>query len=199
MNYFPRAILIALLLLSCTRDREQPEPQINVSKSPFEVLKKHLAENPNDADAWYRLADMYESSQMYNEVVAALTKVISLKPDRRYAYVRLGNAYNRLGKHQDAIKTFLAGANYPPPDPVLYNNLAVSYGMVGKTRDEISALNKAIALRPHYAAARFNLGITLLKTGQRQAALDQYNQLSTFDAGAAASLKKEIDSAGKQK
>jgi len=136
---------------------------------------------------------MYESSQMYSEEAAALKTIITLKPDKRYAYVRLGNTYNRLGRYQKAVDTFLAGAKYPPQDPVLYNNLAASYGMLGKTDREIAALKKAIVLRPHYATARYNLGVVYLKNGRREEALKQYNELNKFDEGTAQALKKEID------
>ncbi len=58
-------------------------------------------------------------------------------------------------------------------------------------------LKKAIALRPHYSTARYNLGFALLKKGKRAQALNQYHELDKFDAGVAAALKKEIDETGK--
>ena len=184
--------LTALLLVSCTSEKEQPARQA-AQISPFEQVREQTVKDPKDVDAWSRLADMYESSQMYSEEAAALKTIITLKPDKRYAYVRLGNTYNRLGRYQEAIDAFLAGAKYPPQDPVLYNNLAASYGMLGKTDREIAALKKAIVLRPHYATARYNLGVVYLKNGRREEALKQYNELNKFDEGTAQALKKEID------
>jgi tetratricopeptide (TPR) repeat protein len=190
--------LTALLLVSCTSEKEQrPAQQAAPQKSQFEQVREQTVKDPKDVDAWSRLADMYESSQMYNEEAAALKTIITLKPAKRYAYVRLGNTYNRLGRYQEAIDTFLAGAKYPPPDPVLYNNLAASYGMVGKTNAQISALEKAISLRPRYATAHYNLGVVYLKKGRRDEALKQYNELNKFDEGTAKTLKKEIDAARK--
>jgi tetratricopeptide (TPR) repeat protein len=171
--------LTALLLVSCTSEKEQqPAQQVASEKSQFEQVREQTVKDPKDVDAWSRLADMYESSQMYNEEAAVLKTIITLKPDKRYAYVRLGNTYNRLGRYQEAINIFLAGTKYPPPDPVLYNNLATSYGMLGKTNQEIAALKKALALRPRYATARYNLGVVDLKKGHREEALKQYNELN---------------------
>lgn len=190
--------LTALLLVSCTGKKEQPAPpQAAPEKSPFEQVREQTVKDPKDVDAWSRLADMYESSQMYSEEAAVLKTIITLKPDKRYAYVRLGNTYNRLGRYQEAIDAFLAGAKYPPADPVLYNNLATSYGMLGKTNQEISALKKALDLRPRYATARYNLGVVYLKNGRREEALKQYNELNKFDEGTAQALKKEIDTTRK--
>ena len=193
MKTFILCALSTLILFSCTSEKEQPAQQVAPEKSQFEQVREQTVKNPKDVDAWSRLADMYESSQMYNEEAAALKTIITLKPDKRYAYVRLGNTYNRLGRYQEAVDTFLAGAKYPPQDPVLYNNLATSYGMLGKTNQEISALKKAIALRPRYATARYNLGVVLLREGRRDEALIQYHELTKFDEGTASSLKKEID------
>jgi tetratricopeptide (TPR) repeat protein len=185
--------LTALLLVSCTGEKEQPAQQVAAEKSPFEQVREQTSRNPKDVEAWSRLADMYESTQMYKEEAAVLKTIITLKPDKRYAYVRLGNTYNRLGRYREAIDIFLSGAKYPPPDPVLFNNLATSYGMLGKTSQEVSALKKALVLRPHYATARYNLGVALLREGRRNEALVQYNELLKFDEGTASSLKKEID------
>ncbi len=185
--------LTALLLVSCTGEKEQPAQQAAPEKSPFELVREQTVKDPKDVDAWSRLADMYESSRMYSEEAAALKTIITLKPDKRYAYVRLGNTYNRLGRYQEAIDAFLAGAKYPPQDPVLFNNLATSYGMLGKTDKEIAALKKAVSLRPRYATARYNLGVVYLKNGRREEALKQYHELNKFDEGTASALKKEID------
>jgi tetratricopeptide (TPR) repeat protein len=91
------------------------------------------------------------------------------------------------------VTSFRTALKYFPKDPVLYNNLAVSYGKLGKTDDEIAFLEKAISLRPHYATARHNLGIAMLRMGKRGEALKQYDELSKFDTVVAASLKEEID------
>ena len=197
MKTFILCALSTLILFSCTSKKEQPAQPVTSEKSKFEQVREQTVKDPKDVDAWSRLADMYESSQMYNEEAAALKTIITLKPGKRYAYVRLWNTYNRLGRYQEAVDTFLVGAKYPPPDPVLYNNLATSYGMLGKTNQEISALKKAIALRPRYATARYNLGVVYLKKGNREEALKQYYELNKIDEGTAKALKKEIDATRK--
>lgn len=191
--------LLFFSILSCSRDEGSQRPSALVSneKSLFQEVKEQTVKNPNDAEAWYHLAYVYERSQMYREEIDALKKVIAIKPDRGDAYIKLGSAYNRLGQYPDAVKSFNLALKYLPKNPLIYNNLAVSYGMIGKTNDEISSLEKAIALRPSYATARYNLGVVLLKKGRRAEALKQYNELKKFDEGTALALKKEIDTKGK--
>lgn len=186
-------VTASLLLISCSGGNDQPAQPVLTGKSLFEEVKEQTVRNPNDAEAWYHLADLYERAEMYREEVDALNKVVSLKPDRGYAYVKLGGAYSRLERHQEAIRSYKTAIKYSPQNPLLYNNLAVAYGKVGKTDEEIRALEKAISLRPRYATARYNLGVTLLRRGDREGALKQYREIEKFDAGIAAALKKEID------
>jgi tetratricopeptide (TPR) repeat protein len=192
-------LLIAVLLgAACSKDNERPPVQVAPQKNPIQVLREQVAKNPSDVDAWFHLADLYGRSRMYPEQIEALNKVVALKPkETGYAYEQLGTAYNRIGKYREAVTAFLKASRHTPKNPVIYNNLAASYGMIGKTNEQIAALKKAIALRPHYATARYNLGIVLLKKGRRAEALRQYRALNEFDVGTAQLLKKEIDASRK--
>lgn len=187
-------VLFSLLWISCSGEKQEAPPPVSSEKNLFEEVKERTVQNPKDAEAWYHLADLYERSEMYREEVDALNKVIAIDPRRGYAYVKLGNACNRLAQYQEAIKNFKTAIEYFPRNPVLYNNLAISYGKINKPDEEIAALEKAITLRPRYATARYNLGIALLKRGNRDGALKQYNEINKFDGGTAAALKKVIDS-----
>lgn len=198
MKPFLFILAISLVMLSCGSEKEKTAPPpISEEKTLFEEVKAQTAKNPNDAEAWYHLADLYERAEQYREEADALNKVIALKPDRGYVYVKLGTACSRLGRYQDAIKNYLKAKTFFPKNALLYNNLAVAYGKTGRADEEIAALKQAISLRPHYATARFNLGVVYLKKGRRGDALKQYEELKKFDEGAAASLKKEIDAARK--
>jgi tetratricopeptide (TPR) repeat protein len=84
---------------------------------------------------------------------------------------------------------------YIPKYPVLYNNMGVAYGKLGRFNEEISTLKKAIRLRPTYASARYNLGVTYLKTKNRKDAMKEYEALKVFDEGTAEALMKEIKAA----
>ena len=197
MKPFFIVFVTSFLLLACPGEKEKTAEPVNTEKSLFEELKGLTVKNPNDAEAWYHLADLYERSGMYREEVDALKHVIAIDPDRGYAYMKLGSAYNRLGEYQNAVKQYSAAKKYLPKDPMLYNNLAVAYGKVGKTDDEIANLEKAISIRPHYATARYNLGIAFLRKGNRELALRQYHELTKLDEATAQSLKKEIGAKGK--
>ena len=187
----------ALFLPSCSKNQEKTPPPQENEKSVFEELREKTQKNPNDADSWFYLADLYERSEMYREEAAALNKVIALKPSDGYLYIKLGTAYNRLGDYKEAIRNFTIAKKYFPKNAVLFNNMAVAYGKSGNLDEEIATLKHAISLRPHYSTARYNLGVTYLKKGKRELALEQYRELLQFDEGVAQALKQEIDGEGK--
>jgi len=198
MKPFILIIAACILLASCNRESEQQSGGVSLERNIFQEVKEQTVRNPNDAEAWYHLADLYENARMYHEEIDTLKKVIALTPQKGYVYVKQGIAYNRIGQYADAIKSFSVAKQYFPNDPVLYNNQAISYGMLGKIPEEIRELEHAIALRPNYATARYNLGKVMLKQGNRDGALKQYHALDKFDTSMAATLKKEIDAKGKK-
>jgi tetratricopeptide (TPR) repeat protein len=165
------------------------------ARTPVAVRMELLVERAEGSQGRNRfhIADLYERAQQYPQELDALQKVIAAKPDMGFAYFKMANTYNRLSKREEAIKTFLEAKKHLPNSPALYNNLGWTYGQVGKTKDQIVALRQAIALRPRYAAARLNLGLVLLRQGDRKGAEEQHAALLTFDEGAANDLKKELE------
>jgi superkiller protein 3 len=184
------------LLGACSEKAEPPRPAAPPSDQ-MSVLQDAVQKNPQDADSWMHIADLYERGKAWQPEVAALLKVIALEPGRDFAHLKLGNAYNRLGRYQDAVASFLEAKKTRLKDPVLFNNLAFAYGKLGKRAEQIAALRQAVSLRPRYATARMNLGVALLKQGDRKGAEEQLAALREFDESAAASLKQELDGGAK--
>lgn len=190
---------ILALTVSCKKEehqRQETSPKaINPysTESVFDEVKRKLEKNPNDLDALFHIADLYERDSQYEDAVAAYKKIIRLKPDSGYVYFKMGTDYNRLQKFDEAVNAFKTSIKYMPKNPVAYNNLGVAYGKLGKTGEEIASLKKAIQLRPSYTTARFNLGMTYLRAGNRKGASQEYEALKKFDQGAAESLMKEIE------
>ncbi len=191
--YMIISLLIMGLYSGCSNDKTGTQAPVPREKSEVEILREKTRDNPRDAAAWFHLADLYERADMFREEVDALKKVVAIKPEHGYASLKLGNAYNRLGLYREAVGSFSNAGKYLPKDPVLYNNAAFAYGKLGEIDNQIASLKNAVSLRPRYATARFNLGVSFLKKGLKGDALKQYQELKKFDEGVAESLKKEID------
>jgi tetratricopeptide (TPR) repeat protein len=183
-------------LVSCKKKQEQPS--VNPAQNPYSnesiffQVKQELAKNPNDPDALYHLADLYDRNSQYAEAIETYKKVVKLKPDMGYAYFKIGTAYDRLNQPDKAVSSLKEAAKHMPGYAVIYNNMGVAYGRMGKLNEEVAALKKAIQLRPHYTSARFNLGVTYLKMKDKKAAMKEYEELQKFDEGAADALLQRI-------
>ncbi len=189
-------VLSLPLLVSCKKKEEQPS--VNPAQNPYSnesiffQVKRELARNPNDPDALYHLADLYDRNSQYPEAIETYRKVVKLKPDMGYAYFKMGTAYDRLNQPEKAVSALREAAKHMPTYAVIYNNMGVAYGHLGKLKEEAASLKEAIKLRPRYSAARFNLGITYVKMGNRKAAMKEYEELQKFDEGAADALLQRI-------
>ena len=194
-------ILMAALLFSPVACKKEKPPSERIpaqaynpytAESVFDEVKQKLQKNPDDVDALFHLADLYERNGQYAEAIETYKHLTKVKPNSGYAYFKMGTAYDRLNKPAEAIEAFKKSVQYMPKHAVAYNNMGVAYGKLNKYQDEITALKKAIQLRPSYSTARFNLGVTYLKIGNKKAAQQEYESLMRFDEGTAESLMKEI-------
>jgi tetratricopeptide (TPR) repeat protein len=64
--------------------------------------------------------------------------------------------------------------------------------LLGNPDQEIDAYKKAIRIDPDFASAHYNLGMALLKTGDKAAALDEYKILKDIDKQSADQLFNHI-------
>jgi len=192
-------MLLFSLIFACSRGEQPQEKKAAVrttnpysNESVFDEVQRKLKENPNDVDALFHLADLYERNAQYKEAIETYTKALKFKPEAGYIYFKMGTAYDRINQPAEAVKAFQSALKYMPSYAVAYNNMGVAYGKLNKPDEEITALNKAIKIRPKYASARYNLGMTYMKIGNRKEALRQYEALKNFDEGTAEALMKEI-------
>jgi tetratricopeptide (TPR) repeat protein len=162
------------------------------TEAVFSDMSRRLQKNPDDVDALFHLADLYERNGQYAEAIETYTHLTKVKPGAGYAYFKMGIAYDLLNQPAKAIQAFRKSIQHMPNYAVAYNNMGVAYGKLNKYQDEIEALKKAIQLRPSYSSARYNLGVTHLKVGNSKAALQEYESLKKFDEGTAEALMKEI-------
>ncbi len=194
-------ILLFSLFSACSKGDQPSEkssgPAVNPysGDSVFNEVQRKLQENPNDADALYHLADLYDRDAQYKEAIETYKKVLKLKPDSGYVYFKIGTAYSRLNQPSEAVTALQSAVKYMPDYAVAYNNLGIAYGKLNKPDDEIRELKKALKIRPRYTSARYNLGMTYLRIGNKKAALAEYEALKEFDEGAAETLMKEIGKA----
>jgi len=191
-----------LLIAGCSKKNDKAESEVESEQAVneyahanvFEQVYRQVQDNPEDIDALYHLADLYDRRGSYQQAVDTFKKVIELDPDKKkYAYFKMGTAYSRMNQPEKAVEVLNEAAIRLPRNPVVMNNLGIAYGKLGRLDDEITSFLKALEIRPRYAAARFNLALTYLKKGDEKKARAQYEALKEFDVTMAEKLLKRIE------
>ena len=71
-------------------------------------------------------------------------------------------------------------------------NLGVVYRRLGRYQEAVEAFKQAIRLKPDYANAHYNLGVTYFLLGDTSSALQEYNILKDLGKESANQLFKLI-------
>ncbi len=147
-------------------------------KDAVEAYRQATKLDPSNADALYALGISLGKLNRQEEEILAYKRAIVQKPDHTGALERLGLAYFKQKRFNDAIQIFDLLKNYKQ-DALIYNYLGESYLEVGKMNEAINAFNSALSLNPSLDRARYGLGRTYLKIGDRDAAYLQYEILKS--------------------
>ncbi len=128
-----------------------------------EILHKDLADNPEDAGAWYYLAGAQRLQEKLDDAIVSYTNSIKYLPEYGDAYLRRGIVWFKKGDYLVAALDFefASSLNYNDPRPEMWRGLALS--MVGQPRLAISAHSQAIKFDALYVPARVNRGLAYLE------------------------------------
>ncbi|SVE18205.1 uncharacterized protein METZ01_LOCUS471059, partial [marine metagenome] len=80
------------------------------------------------------------------------------------------------GKMEEAIITIKALNEDFPNVPLLFNILGACYKTLGQLEASIKMFERAVAIKPDYAEAHFNLAVILRELGQLDAAVKSYEK-----------------------
>lgn len=167
----------------------------------IDLAKKALADNPNDAQAYFQLGISYSNLDSVALAYDNFTKALKLNP--KLEKDARNNIQHNFAKHyklgQGAFKRndFLSSAEEfematfaDPEQAVAYYNLGVSYSRLGRDDKEyytkaIAALDKVLELsnpnESHYINALEVTGKALVETGREEEALEKFNRLVEED------------------
>jgi tetratricopeptide (TPR) repeat protein len=133
------------------------------------ALKKAAAVAPQDAAIHVDLAGVLVELRRYKEAEAAAAKALALDPDRVEAHLHLGAALQGQDRLEDAAGQFLTASESAPDRPEVHVALAGALTELGLVEEAMQACDKALAIDPGLAAARYRRGRLLLATGAHAA------------------------------
>ncbi len=142
------------------------------------LYSRALADNPQDVEALNNRGVMFLHLGDAQAAVDCLQRAAQASPQDPAVQGNLGNALLALGDGSGALAALRRAVVLAPDDARGPYNLAHAVAAVdgdaavGEVR---TLLEQALALDPDHVPARVNLANLLLRGGQMQAALDQYN------------------------
>jgi tetratricopeptide (TPR) repeat protein len=143
---------------------------------------------------YYRLvnnAAYLQRTGSYEASAARWRKVLELSPDDEVAHRNLGTVLLMTGHREESaaqLRTaseskLRAALEADPKSARGFNDLGLLLVQTGRVEEAVAQFEKAVELRPDFAAARANLGGALAKMGRLDEALVQLRNVLESDAG----------------
>ena len=145
-------------------------------KDAIDAYKQAIRLDGDNADIQYSIGLTYNKMNRTDEEIVSYQRAIALKSDHVNAIERLGLALFKQRRFRDAAAAFEQLKAYKP-DEKTYNNLGESYFEIGKIEESIEAFNNALGANPDFDKARYNLGRSYIKLGNRDMAQVQHEIL----------------------
>jgi tetratricopeptide (TPR) repeat protein len=161
------------------------ETYVNIGASSFalgqfrdaaDAYKTATRLDDDNADAQYALGLSLNKLGRADEEILAYKRTVAIKPDHANALDRMGQAYFKQKRFAEALAAFEQLRIYKP-DARASNYIGECDLELGKLNDAIDAFNNALGTDPDFDKARYNLGRTYLKQGERDQAEVQYQLL----------------------
>ena len=156
--------------------------QVEDFSGAVEQFKKAVETKPDFLEAHQNLAAAYFQTELYQEAIEAAKKALEIKPDAAQTLKLISVSYSKLGdektalEYQDKLKA-LSDAEFSPEE--IFNMGAVA---ANEGRDEEAAeyFRKVTELKPDFALAYYQLGLTYFRLKYMEAAktaLEKYLEL----------------------
>lgn len=135
-----------------------------------------LEKDPNDIQANYGVALVYQRKNNQELVVEHLELVLAKNPDHQFAPFLLGKAQQELGRLEQASANFEKALLIDPANAQVSFHLGRVLIELGDVDRAISCLNKGVAIQPNSSEAYYCLGVAYLYSGDTDKSIDSYKR-----------------------
>jgi len=134
----------------------------------------------NDACPYERAGRMYYDINRFQEAIASFKHAISLNPSFA-SYMYLGNSCVYAREFQPAVDAYKQALRLNANDVRAHVQLGVAYDYMNRNQEAAEEFKSALKLDGANAKARYRLIISYLKSGNRPAAVTEYQMLHATD------------------
>lgn len=125
------------------------------------IINQTIADNPDKAEAYFYLANLYFGENMLNEAVLNYTQSLDLRADNAYAHNNLGYALMLQGENIQASVHFREAIRINPGFAEAHRNLGLAMANTGDLNKAAQEFRIAIQLLPDNPALHNDLGVIL--------------------------------------
>jgi len=146
---------------------------------------------PGHANAWNNLGVALARVSHHRDAINAYKSALQIRPASTETLMLLSISMFEVSP-ADAIAPLKEAVRLDPYGADALNSLGVVYSKIGKAREAAQSFRQALAVRPDYPAAMYNLGAMSLAYKNRDVAMEQYSRLKTLDRELADRLYRGI-------
>jgi tetratricopeptide (TPR) repeat protein len=124
-------------------------------KEAAEVLKRAIAQDPNNAEAHLRLGMAYaalerkpEADESYKKAIELYKKRVQSDPKDAEAFFNLGEAHSFLHQDEEAARDYRQATRLKPDDEEAFYQLGMSETRLAHYPEALAAFKKALELNP---------------------------------------------------
>ena len=129
------------------------------------------------------LGDIYTEQGNFEQAIETYNYILSVEPDNAECHNYLGYLLWQLDKNDEAVEAYNRAIALNLDNPIAYNNLGVIYlDEKCQLKKALEMFEQAVALKPDYTLARFNVARTLEALGQTAGAAKVYTEALALNA-----------------
>ncbi|MEK6409205.1 MAG: TonB family protein [Acidobacteriota bacterium] len=162
----------------------------------IEMVKQQLAAEPNSAQLHQKLGDLFNADRQHEKAIEEYNQALSLGGDSAQVFFGLGEAYQTAGRFGEAIEVYKRGLplnSLPGFAEMINMRLGEAYLKQDRNEDALQAFKQAVTASPDSPLAHYQLGLTYLKIGDKQSALNEYMILKDLNEQMAEALHRSLE------
>jgi tetratricopeptide (TPR) repeat protein len=159
-------------------------------RESLEAARQAVALDASSQMAFTNMCRAYNDLGQHAQAAEACNRALLLKPDDGETLYYLGIAYKGLKRPATALfnraLSALEAAESPEVDFTYL--LGAVYSQLGRHEEAAEAYRRALSERPNFVKARYNLAVTYVLSGEREAALAESRVLRNLAPAKAARI-----------
>lgn len=157
--------------------------RLNRNQDALPVFAKLAERSQNDSESLLYAAQGFMILGDFERAIKELQRISTLNPSLPKTNYLIGQSLIRLNRFNEAEKAFARELENNPSDYLSKYHLALTL-IERKIAPERSTaiLQEAVALKPDYADARYQLGKIFLERGETEKAIEQLESAVSYDA-----------------